>query len=161
MKSNSHERPLPLTVLLCPEGKLASVLFIWVHNEGSIKTWGYWCLHSQATWLQVWSWSRLIHSPNLVAIGLSVGYDTWDPIGWYHAFMIDWSKYRLGLPSAPLHYGLMWLVGIPTVFHTPVTVPFHSPNGVCKGIVKESSPAKATKVNHWCYLGSGPKQHQT
>ena len=57
----------------------------------------------------------LLHSPSLVAIGLSVGYETWPPIGWHHPFVIGWSKYRLGLPSAPLHYGLMWPVGIPTV----------------------------------------------
>ena len=39
--------------------------------------------------------------------------------------MIGWSKNRLGLPSAPLYYGLTWPVGIPTVFQTPVTVPLH------------------------------------
>ena len=43
----------------------------------------------------------LLHSPSLVAVGLSVGYETWPPIGWHHAFVIGWSKYRLGLPSAP------------------------------------------------------------
>ena len=43
--------------------------------------------------------------------------------------VIDWFKYRLGLPSAPLHYGLTWPVGILTVFQTPVTVPLHSHNG--------------------------------
>ena len=51
-------------------------------------------------------WGRLIHSPSLVAVGLSVGYETWPPIGWHHDFVIGWSKYRFGLPSAPLHYGL-------------------------------------------------------
>ena len=35
--------------------------------------------------------------------GLSVGYETWPPIGWRHSFVIGWSKDRLGLPSAPLH----------------------------------------------------------
>ena len=64
---------------------------------------------------------RLLHSPRLVAIG----YETWPPIGWHHPFGIGWSKYRLGLPSAPLHYGLTWPVGIPTVFQTPVTVSLH------------------------------------
>ena len=28
---------------------------------------------------------RLLHSPSLVAIGLSVGYETWHPIGWHRA----------------------------------------------------------------------------
>ena len=41
-------------------------------------------------------WSRrLLHSPSLVAIGLSVGYETWRPIGWHRVFVIGWSKYRL------------------------------------------------------------------
>ena len=40
---------------------------------------------------------RLLHSPSLVAVGLSVGL--------HHSFVIGWSKHRLGLPSAPLHYG--------------------------------------------------------
>ena len=71
---------------------------------------------------------RLLHSPSLVAIGLSVRYETWPLTGWYHTFVIGWSKYRLGLPSAPLNYGLMWPVGTPTVFQTPVTVPLHTPN---------------------------------
>ena len=83
---------------------------------------------------------RLIHSPSWVAIGLSVGYETRPPIGWHHPFVIGWSKDRLGLPSAPLHYGLTWPVGIPTVFQTPVTVPLHCNClllGLCKGTVKE------------------------
>ena len=89
---------------------------------------------------------RLLHSPSLVSIGLSVGYETWPAIGWYHAFVIGWSKYRLGLPSVPLYYGLTWPVGIPTIFQTPVTVPLHSRNGrqmpvvrAVQGTVKESN----------------------
>ena len=67
---------------------------------------------------------RLLHSPSLAAIELSVhGYETWPPIGWHHRFVIGWSKDRLGLLSAPLHYGLTWPVGIPTVIQTQVTVP--------------------------------------
>ena len=69
--------------------------------------------------------------------------------------MIGWSNDRLGLPSAPLHYGLKWPVGIPTVFQTPVTVPLHCnclPLGLCKGTVKES-----TVVSHGRLLpGRGP-----
>ena len=83
---------------------------------------------------------RLLHSLSLVAIGLSVGKETWPPIGWHHPFVIGWSKYRLGLPSAPLHYGLMWPVGIPTLFQTPVTVPLHSPNGRQKPVVGAGKP---------------------
>ena len=97
---------------------------------------------------------RQRHSPSLLAIGLSsVGYETWPPIGWHHPFVIDWSEYRLGLPSAPLHYGLMWPVGIPTIFQIPVTVSLHCPNvmqcltlGLCKGTVKESSKHPHNKL---------------
>ena len=36
----------------------------------------------------------LLHSPNLVAIGLPVAYETWSPIGWHHLYLvgmnIDW-----------------------------------------------------------------------
>ena len=51
---------------------------------------------------------RLLHSPSLVAVGLSVGYETWPPIGWLLVSpFCDWlSNDRLGLPSAPLHYGI-------------------------------------------------------
>ena len=66
---------------------------------------------------------------SLVAIRLSVGYETWPPIGWHHSFVIGWSKYRLGLPSASLRYGLSWLLGIPTIFQTAMTFLLHSPNG--------------------------------
>ena len=66
--------------------------------------------------------------------------------GWHHPFVIGWSKYRLGLLSALLHYGLAWLVGILTVFHMPVThLPFAQPLrqaglplGLYKGTVKAS-----------------------
>ena len=84
---------------------------------------------------------RLPHSPHLVVIGLSVGYETWPPIGWQHIFVIGWSKYRLVLHSAPLHYGLAWPVGIPIVFQTPMTVPLHSPNG------RQMSAVRAVQVD--------------
>ena len=72
---------------------------------------------------------RLLHGPILLAIGLSMGYEKWPPIGWRHDFVIGRSKYRLGLPSSRLHYGLTWSVWIPNVFQTPVTGPSHSPSG--------------------------------
>ena len=77
-------------------------------------------------------WTKLLpHSPSLVAIGLSVGYEPW-----HRAFVIGWSKYRFGLTSAPLHYGLTGPMGIPTVLQTPVTVPLHSPNSRQKPAVR-------------------------
>ena len=71
---------------------------------------------------------RLLHSPSTVAIGLSVGYETWPLIVWHCSFVIRWSKYRLGMPGALLHYELSSPEGIPAVFQTPVTVRLHSPN---------------------------------
>ena len=44
-------------------------------------------------------------------------------------FVIGWSKYRLGLPCITMDYGLVWLVGISTVFLRPLTVPLHCPTG--------------------------------
>ena len=95
---------------------------------------------------------RLLHSPSVVAVGLSVSIlKTWPQIGWHHSFVIGWSKDRLGLPSAPLHYRLKWPMGIPTVFQTPLTVPLHCnclPLGLCKGTVKESTVVSHGRLLH-------------
>ena len=49
------------------------------------------------------------------------------PALWLVDLNIDWNKpwfhWILG------NYGLTWLVGITTVFHMPLTIPLHSPNG--------------------------------
>ena len=66
--------------------------------------------------MQRWMGVRLIHSPSLVAVRLWVGYDTWTPIGWHHAFVIGLFSYRLGLPQFAVQCGLMWLLGI-SVFY--------------------------------------------
>ena len=90
--------------------------------------------------------ARLLNSPSLVAIGLLLGYETWPPIGWHRTFVIGWSKYRMGLHRAPLHYGIISPVGIPTVFQTPwqslctaLTAGKCLPLGLWKGTVKQSS----------------------
>ena len=31
---------------------------------------------------------RLLHSSSLVVVGLSMGYETWPPIGWHHPFVV-------------------------------------------------------------------------
>ena len=60
--------------------------------------------------------------------------------------------YRLGLPSDPLHYGITWPLGIPTIFQTSVTVPLHSLNGRHLGCAREL----------WNSLAKIPwKQHPT
>ena len=51
-------------------------------------------------------------------------------------FVIGWPDNRLEWPSTPLHYGLIWPVGIPTVFQTTVTAPLHRPNGRQIGLCK-------------------------
>ena len=107
----------------------------------------HWLLIS---WVTIYFCTRLLPSPSLEAIGLSVGYETWSSIGWHHASLNVWSKYRLRLSRNPLHYGLTWPLGIPTVFQTPVTVPMHSPNGclslgLCKGTVKGSISARSPR----------------
>ena len=38
---------------------------------------------------------RLLHSPCLMALRLTMGYDTWPPIGWHCPFVIGWFKYWL------------------------------------------------------------------
>ena len=88
--------------------------------------------------------SRLLHSPNLVVIELSMVYG--------HGIQLTgitllWSidrKCRLGLPSARLHYGLAWPVGISAVLRpqwqsvcTAATASKSLPLGLCTGTVKE------------------------
>ena len=92
--------------------------------------------------------SRLLHIPSFAAIGLSGGYEVYPPIGWHQAFVIDGSKYSLGLPRAPLHHGLTWPVGIPIVFQMPLTIPLHNPNGrQCLPVVRA---VEWDCENHWC-----------
>ena len=55
------------------------------------------------------SYCRLIHSPSLVAIGLSVGYiEHGLPLAAVADFVIGWSKYRLEETSIPLDSGKLW-----------------------------------------------------
>ena len=51
-----------------------------------------------------WHNHRLVPSPSLVAVGLSMEYETWSPIDCDHPFVIGCSKYRLGLPQ-------LWWIG--------------------------------------------------
>ena len=86
---------------------------------------------------------KLLHSLNLAVIGLSVGYETWPPIGWHHPIVIVWPKYKLGLPSDPLHYWLMWPGGFPPFFRpqwqslcSALMAGNCLPLGLCKGLWK-------------------------
>ena len=72
--------------------------------------------------------TRLLHSPNVVAMELAVGYGAWP-------FVIDWSENKTGYASTAvdsgsdtLHSGLMRLVEICITFQKPLTVSLHSPN---------------------------------
>ena len=109
--------------------------------------------------------------PPWVAIGLSLRYETQPPIGWYHHFVIGWSKYWLALPSAPVHYGLRGSVGIPNVFQTQVTVPLHSPNsrqlpavrvvqGDCERVYLSTMWGLILHSNHWINLAL-PRSHMS
>ena len=40
-----------------------------------------------------------------MALGPTLGYDTWPLTGWNHPSVISWSKHRLGMPQ------LQWIVG--------------------------------------------------
>ena len=51
-------------------------------------------------WVTRPQWVKLLHGLSLVAVGLSVGYKTWPPIGWHRHFVIGWFKYRLWLPQS-------------------------------------------------------------
>ena len=65
--------------------------------------------------------TRLLHSPSLVASGLSVGYATWTPTGWHHPLVTVWSKYGLGLPQS------QWIVGSCDRWEFPIFGHWQSP----------------------------------
>ena len=48
---------------------------------------------------------RKLHNHSLVAVGLSVGYDTLLPTGWHHTFVNSWCENRLGDPSVAMYSG--------------------------------------------------------
>ena len=111
------------------------------------------------------AWNRLLHSLSVVAIGLSVGYEqchitmwhwyeTWPPTGWHQPFIIGWSKYRLVLPYAAMHYRLMQLVGITTVFQGPLTVSLHSLNSRHLPAVK-AVQGDCERVSAWSHAFNG------
>ena len=85
--------------------------------------------------------SRLLHSRSLVA--LSVGYETWSPIGW--TFVIGRSKYRLGLPQSQWMMDFRsWWEFLPFFTGhwqspcTALTAGRCLPFGLCKETVEES-----------------------
>ena len=87
------------------------------NKQFSKQSWGWWFqTPSRSLWRQYnihYTWrttgkSRLLHSPSLVTIVLSVGYETWPAIGWHHLFVIGRCKYRLGLPRVTMHCRLTW-----------------------------------------------------
>ena len=72
--------------------------------------------------------SRLLHSPSLVAVGLSVGYETWPPTG-THIICDDSDPNKgWGMPQFQGIVGsLDWWEILP-FFLMPLTVPLHSTN---------------------------------
>ena len=73
--------------------------------------------------------TRLLHSHNLAATGLSLGYETWPSIGWHWVFVIGWSKYRLSRVSCIVGSRDKW------EFPDSGDSPFAR---LCKGTVKQS-----------------------
>ena len=70
--------------------------------------------------------------------------------------MIGWSKYRLRLPCVTMHCGLMWPVGIPTIFighwQSPCTPGGYSVRkllGVCRGPLKIGPQKIEGKMVFW------------
>ena len=47
---------------------------------------------------------RLLQRLSLVALGLSVGYETRPPIGWHHPFVIGWCKYTSHRNASRTHH---------------------------------------------------------
>ena len=71
-------------------------------------------------------------------------------------FCDGWSKYKLGLPSAPLHYGPLWPVGISTIFRPQwqslCTAPMAGrclPLGLCKGDCERVYGLTAVNTKSW------------
>ena len=81
---------------------------------------------------------RLIHSPSLVAVGLSVGYEIWPLIGCYHTFVIGWYKYRLGLLKSQSIVGSHDQWELPPFLRGHWQYSLNSRQMLCKETVKES-----------------------
>ena len=96
--------------------------------------------------------SRYYHCHWTVLVGIT--------LLWLVGLNIDWDYL---LP--PLHYGLMWTVGIPTVFEHHWQSPCTALTaGLCKGTVKESNGLREVISNQrrqvdfvWAWSGFDPK----
>ena len=73
--------------------------------------------------------NRLLHSPNLASVGLSVGHDEISLIGCVGGYEIVWSNCRLGKLLTCIALQNHVVVGIFIIFQRPLTVPLHSPYG--------------------------------
>ena len=78
---------------------------------------------------------RLLHIPSLVANGLSMRCETLQSNRLESPFVIDWCKYRPGLPQSQC-IELTWMVGISSVLHRLLTVPLHSLKGCARRLSK-------------------------
>ena len=154
--------------------RISSKGFAWIHTAQNLLILSFGCTvlwftkSVLRTWIDMeqfdsihrtlhWN-NRLLHSPSVVAIRLSVGYETWPLIGWHHPFVTGMSRYRLALLSAILQYGLTWPVGIPTVFWpqwqslcTAITAGSSLPLGLYRGTVKVSTETLKDKQQVYKY----------
>ena len=68
--------------------------FLNFHFTGEAMA-GNWCAR----------YPRRVNSPSLVALGLSVGYETCLATGWHHPYVIRWCENSLDDPSVATHSG--------------------------------------------------------
>ena len=88
---------------------------------------------------------RLLNNLSLLAIGQSVGYETWPPIGWHKTFVIGWSKYMLGLPKS------QWIAGshiFKEQWHSP-------PTALTAGKLPAVRVVRGDCERVWLYVGLG------
>ena len=103
--------------------------------------------------------TRLLHSPNLVVIGLSVGLGIWLTIGCHRPFCDGWSKYRLVLP---LNIDWDCIMGSRGQWDFPLSWWRHQMESFSAllALYAGNSPVPATKASDaelWCFLSSTPE----
>ena len=112
---------------------------------------------------EIWEGSRLLHTPNLLVVGLPMGYETWPMIGWWdHLFdgiNIDWGYKQIRCILGELQCIVVSCDRFP-LFQRPLTASLlHSPCTV-QETVKQSRRAETRSIwpnAHLLYNG----QHYT
>ena len=105
--------------------------------------------------------TRLLDSPSLMVLGLSVGCETWPPIGWHCPFVIGWSSYMLGLAPLQRIWGWSNRWEFPPLFKGHWQSPFTAITagrclllGLWKETVKQSRRTQPSDPYHWPLAGN-------